>query len=82
VRKNQIKNFTVNIPLLLVNGPVIHELERMMKKNKGSTFLRFNVLDEETGNSVMLFSRNTKILVNNDFFSFFEQHPEITYRIN
>lgn len=82
VRKNQIKNFTINIPLALVNSPVIHELEKITKKNKGSTFLKFNVLDEETGNSVTLFSRNTKILVSNDYFSFFELYPEITYRIN
>jgi DNA polymerase-3 subunit alpha len=82
VRKNQIRNFTINIPLPLVNQPVIHELEKMMKKHKGSTFLRFNVVDQETGHSVVLFSRNTKIMVSNEFFSFFEHHPEITFHIN
>jgi DNA polymerase III subunit alpha len=82
VRKNQIKNFTINIPLTMVNASVIHEIEKLMKKNKGNTLLRFSILDEETNNAVLLFSRNTKIQVSQDFFRFFEDHPEITYRIN
>jgi DNA polymerase III subunit alpha len=82
VRKNQIKNFTINIPLSMVSESVIHEIEKLMKKNKGNTFLRFTITDEETNNTVLLFSRNTKILVSQDFFRFFEDHPEITYRIN
>jgi DNA polymerase-3 subunit alpha len=82
VRKNQIRNLTIQIPLSMVNEPVIHEMEKLMKKNKGSTFLRFNITDEESNNTIQLFSRNTKILVGQDFFHFFEEHPEITYRIN
>jgi DNA polymerase-3 subunit alpha len=82
VRKNQIKNLTINIPLPWVSVSVIQEIEKLMKKNKGSTFVRFNIFDEETNNAVLMFSRNIKILVSNDFFLFFEEHPEITYRIN
>jgi DNA polymerase III subunit alpha len=82
VRKNQIKNLTIQIPLSKVSDNMIHEMDKLMKKNKGSTFLRFNITDEESNNAILLFSRNTKILVSQDFFHFFEEHPEITYRIN
>jgi DNA polymerase III subunit alpha len=82
VRKNHIKNITIYIPLVQLNESFIHDLEKLAKKNKGNTFLKFNIVDEETNNTLQLFSRNTKVLVNNDFFHFFEEHPEMTYRIN
>ncbi len=82
VRKNQIKNFTICLPLALINESIIHEMEQLVKKNKGNTFLRFSILDEETQHMIELFSRNSKIMVNNEFVRFFEEHPEIAYRIN
>jgi DNA polymerase-3 subunit alpha len=82
VRKNHIHNFTINIPLPSVSESIIREMEKLLKKNKGNTSLKFNIVDLETNSYIRLFSRNTRILMSNDFFRFFEDHPEITYRIN
>jgi DNA polymerase III subunit alpha len=82
VRKNQIKYLTVHLPLGLISENIILELEQLMKKNKGNTWLKFSVVDEETNNVIQLFSRNVRILVSNEVSRFFEEHPEITYHIN
>jgi DNA polymerase III subunit alpha len=82
VRKNQIKYFTVNLPLGMVTENIILEMEHLMKKNKGNTLLKFSIVDEETNSVIQLFSRNIRIMVSTDFFRFFEEHPEITYHIN
>jgi len=82
VRKNQIKYLTINLPLAVINENIIGEMDKLMKRNKGNTFLRFSIVDEETNNVIQLFSRNTKITLNNEFTRFFEEHPEMAYRIN
>jgi hypothetical protein len=36
----------------------------------------------ETNRSIQLFSRNTKIAMDNALINFFDEHPEIVFRIN
>jgi DNA polymerase-3 subunit alpha len=81
VRKNHVKTFTLNIPLHQINKSLIEEIDRLAKNNKGGSLLRFNIVDEKN-REISMFSRNTRIKVDNSFLEFFEHHPGIEYRIN
>lgn len=81
-RKNLVKNFTVTLPLSQINEEVIDEMERLLKRNKGNAMFRITIFDEDTENAIRLFSRNTKINLTNEVLRFFDEHPEIGYRIN
>lgn len=82
VRKNHIKSLTITLPLASVKEAVIHEMEKLLRKNKGNALLKFNIYDEESNHSVHLFSRNSRIEVSDEFMRFFDEHPEMAYRIN
>ena len=82
VRKNYIKNVTINLPLHKVNRTFIEEIEKLAKNNKGKALLKFNVYDPENNMQIDMFSRNTKINFSDSFLQFFEGEMDISYRIN
>ncbi len=82
VRKNYIKSITINLPLQRLDERTVTEIEFLAKNNKGKTILKFNVYDVENNMQVDLFSRNTRINFNDKFLKFFEEIPDIGYRIN
>jgi DNA polymerase-3 subunit alpha len=81
-RKNYVKSVTVNIPLDKLNESMIEEIESLAKNNKGKALLKFNVYDPESNMYIHFFSRNTRIELTNHFLSYFEEKPDIGYRIN
>ena len=82
VRKNYIKNVTVNLPLHKINKPFIEKIEKLAKNNKGKALLKFNVYDVENNMHIDMFSRNTKIDLSDNILHFFDEELDITYRIN
>lgn len=82
VRKNYIKSITINLPLDKLNRKVIEEFEMLAKNNKGKTLLKFNIYDWENNRQLNMFSRNTRIFLADGFLNLFEEHLDITYRIN
>ncbi len=82
VRKNYIKTVTLNLPLNKIDEAVIQEIEKMAKNNKGKSLLKFNVYDPENNMNIHMFSRTSKINFSDEFLTFFENLPDITYRIN
>ncbi len=82
VRKNYIKSVTVNLPLHQLNQRNIEKIEQLAKNNKGKALLKFNVFDVENNMQIDLFSRNTKIDLSDKFLKFFDEIPDIGYRIN
>jgi DNA polymerase-3 subunit alpha len=54
----------------------------MAKNNKGKSLLKFNVYDPDSNMNIQMFSRTSKINFSDEFLSFFENVPDITYRIN
>ena len=82
VRKNYVRSVTLNIPLQKLNEAVIAEIEKMSKNNKGKSLLKFNVYDQDSNMNIQMFSRTSKISFSNEFLTFFDGYPEITYRIN
>jgi DNA polymerase III subunit alpha len=82
VRRNHVKSVTLTMPLGLISQSLVNQLEKLSKEHKGKALLKFNLYDPETNRSIHLFSRNTKIELDNQFLKFFEEHPEIVFRIN
>lgn len=82
IRNNMIKSVTVNIPLDKLNKIFIEEIESLTSNNKGKALLKFIVFDPETNMQIEMFSRNTKIFFSGSFERFFEEQPDIVYRIN
>ena len=77
-----MKSISVDMPLHQINKSVIEEIERLTRNNKGNSMLKFNVTDKESNRNIKLFSRNTRINVDDEFLAFFESHPGIDFRIN
>ena len=82
VRKSYVKSVTINIPLDKINKSVIEEIENLARNNKGKSLLKFNITDPEDNRQVQMFSRNTKISINDEFFRFIENNSGFAYRIN
>ncbi len=82
VRKNYIKTVTLNLPLHKLSEDIITQIEKMAKNNKGKSLLRFNVYDSDSNMDIQMFSRTSKISFSDEFLTFFEKDPDITYRIN
>ena len=82
VRKNYIKSITINLPLDKLNEKIIDEFERLTQNNKGKTLLKFNIYDWENNRQLSMFSRNSKINLTDSFLNLFDEHLDITYRIN
>ncbi len=82
VRQNHVKMVTLTMPLEFINRQIIEQFEKLAREHKGNALLKFNVYDPETNRSIQLFSRNTKITVDNALLDFFDEHPEIVFRIN
>jgi DNA polymerase-3 subunit alpha len=82
VRKNYIKSVTIQLAVHTVTPEVIHDIEVISKKNKGTAMLKFNIWDPETKTRVNLFSRNTRIEMNKEIERFFRERENLTFKIN
>jgi DNA polymerase III subunit alpha len=81
-RKKYVKSLTINLPLDKIDDSVIKDLEKITKKNKGNTLLKFNIYDQDSNMFIKLFSRTVKIDLTNKFLKYFENNPDIGYKIN
>jgi DNA polymerase-3 subunit alpha len=82
VRKNQVKAVTVEVAVQAVTEDFVREVDQLCRKNKGSALLKFNLWDTETKSVVNLFSRNTRIELNQEFETFLRKHENISFKIN
>ncbi|MBA4410057.1 MAG: DNA polymerase III subunit alpha [Odoribacter sp.] len=82
VREKYFKSITVKIPLSVLTGEIISDLERLTLNNKGKSLLRFDIYDLETNMMVNLFSRNTRIEITDELLAYFEKHDDLVFKIN
>ena len=82
VRKNLVKSITVMMPLNFITSEFISGFEQMTAKNKGSVNMKFIIRDSETNLSLQMFSRNTRIEINNEVIGFFEGNEHLAFKIN
>jgi len=77
-----VKSITVNLPLPLVNKDLVKDIDHLAKEHKGKSLLKFNVYDPENNMHLEMFSRTAKVHPSDAFLKFFEDRPEMSYRIN
>lgn len=82
VREKYFKSITVKIPLSILSGEIIADLERLTQNSKGKSLLRFDIYDLETNMVVNLFSRNTRIEITDELLTYFEKHDDLVFKIN
>lgn len=82
VREKYFKSITVKIPLSVLSGEIISDLERLTQNSKGKSLLRFDIYDLETNMVVNLFSRNTRIEITDELLTYFEKHDDLVFKIN
>jgi len=82
VREKYFKSITVKIPLSVLTGNVISDLERLTLNSKGKSLLRFDIYDLETNMVVNLFSRNTRIEITDELLAYFEKQEDLVFKIN
>jgi len=82
VKDELIKSVTLKINIENLNEEMINELKDLIRENKGETELKFLFLDKEDKISLPMFSRSSRVRLNNDLISYLDDHPGIEYKVN
>jgi DNA polymerase-3 subunit alpha len=82
VREKYIKSLTINVPLKALTEDFVKRVDEMAGEYKGKALLKFNVFDTENNMYIEMFSRTTRVNPLDGFLNFFDEQPEMTYRIN
>ncbi|MDR0973109.1 MAG: DNA polymerase III subunit alpha [Prevotellaceae bacterium] len=83
VSERAIKQFTICIPLLMLDKALITDLSMLTERTPdGETELRFHITDTEERYSLPLVSHKRKLAVGNALIAYIEQHPSLDFRIN
>ncbi|MCE4566015.1 DNA polymerase III subunit alpha [Maribellus sp. CM-23] len=82
VRSNYVKSVTINMPISALNKKLVTDIDHLAKEHKGNALLKFVVYDPENNMQLEMFSRTAKVDPSDDFLSFFDDQPDVSYRIN
>ena len=82
VRSTYVKSITINMSLNVLDEKMVKSIDNLAKEYKGKATLKFNIYDPENNMHVELFSRTARVNPLDNFLKFFEDHPEMSYRIN
>lgn len=82
VKEDYIKSIAVKIPVTSISEKLIDEMHGVIEKNKGKVLLKFLLFDSTNKIWVEMFSRTHKVNVNDNLLKFFENKPELDYKLN
>ncbi|MFV0265770.1 MAG: DNA polymerase III subunit alpha [Draconibacterium sp.] len=82
VRSGYVKSVTINMPISALNQKLVTDIDHLAKEHKGNALLKFVVYDPENNTQLEMFSRTAKVDPSDDFLSFFDDQPDVSYRIN
>ena len=82
VKEKLIEKITVFIPLSALNSALITELATLTKERPGNTELYFKISDPEGNMAVDFIARPVKLSIGKELISFFNERPELEFRIN
>lgn len=82
VRSSYVKSVTINLPLPVLDKKLVKHIESLAKDHQGKALLKFNVFDPENNMHLEMFSRTARVYPSDAFLNFFEEQPEMSYRIN
>ena len=81
VREKMIRSITVSLKLNAIHAGLTEELIKLFKQHKGNTLLKIMIYDPDEKIMVNLFSRSIKVEVDKELIRFFNQHPDIDFKI-
>jgi DNA polymerase-3 subunit alpha len=79
VKDELIKSVTLKIDPAIVNSGLIADLKEIVDENKGETDLKFQFVSGEDKISLPMFSRTSRVRMNNEFILFLDDFPGIEY---
>jgi DNA polymerase-3 subunit alpha len=82
VKEKLVSKITLQIPLSELTDNTVAELSALVKNNSGNSLLYFNVVGEETGTSLRLFSRQERVQVDKRFVDHLTNNLQIDFTIN
>lgn len=82
VRSSYVKSVTINMPISALNKKLVTDIDHLAKEHRGNALLKFVVYDPENNMQLEMFSRTAKVDPSDDFLSFFDDQPDVSYRIN
>jgi DNA polymerase III subunit alpha len=82
VKDELIKSVTLKINPGNISNEMISELKELINENKGDTEIKFLFIDPEDKISLPMFSRSSRVRLNNELISFLDDHPGIEYKVN
>lgn len=82
VKDDLIKSFTIIIDTKDLNHEMIKNLVDLANENKGPTTLQILFHDSVKNINLTMFSRSFRVRLNNDFISFLDDYPGISYKVN
>jgi len=82
VSEKYIKSLNINVPLKALTEDFVKRVNQMAGEYKGKALLKFNVFDTENNMYIEMFSRTTRVNPLDSFLNFFDEQPEMSYRIN
>ncbi len=82
IKDKLVSKITLQIPLSELNDNTVAELSALVKNNSGNSLLYFNVVGEETGGSIRLFSRQEKVKVDKMLIDHLTNNLDIEFTIN
>ncbi len=82
VKTNAFNLIRMKVKLGNVNEDLINKLDQLMTNNTGKSSVEFYVEDEEQHQNVKLFSKKSKIEINDTFLSEIDKLVEINYELS
>ncbi len=82
MKEKLVSKITLQIPLSELNDNTVAELSALVKNNSGNSLLYFNVVGEETGANIRLFSRQERVQVDQRFIDHLTNNLYIDFKIN
>ena len=70
------------MPVSVISKKLVQDIDHLAKEHKGSALLKFVVYDPENNMQLEMFSRTAKVDPTDAFLGFFDDQPDVTYRIN
>lgn len=82
VKDKRIEKLTIMLDTMSFDDTTMADLSTVIRNNKGTVPLYFNVRDSDKKNTLLLYSKNSPVDINANFMSYLESNPDLTYKIN
>jgi len=82
VKKSAFNQIKLKIKLKSLNDNLVVKLDNLFNQHQGKSALEFYVEDDESHQTIKLFSKKSKIAIDNEFLLELDKYAEVTYDLN